>query len=83
MVKITKIWKKNTMVVVHDLVPLETHKTVHSKWQLLTHLNYTLRSSPCGSGVANPTSNHEDAVSIPGLIQWVKYLALSMPWAVV
>ena len=27
---------------------------------------------PCGSAVTNPTSNTEDADSIPGLAQWVK-----------
>ena len=36
-------------------------------------------SSCCGSGVMNPTSIHEVAGLIPGLIQWVKDLVL--PWA--
>ena len=31
----------------------------------------SLRSSHCGSVVMNPTSIHEDAGSIPGLVQWV------------
>ena len=34
------------------------------------------RSSHYGSVVKNPTSIHEDMDSIPGLIQWVKDLAL-------
>ena len=38
-------------------------------------------SSRCGSAVTNPTSNHKDVGLIPGLAQWVKYLALL--WAVV
>ena len=38
-------------------------------------------SSHCGSVVMNPTSIHEDAGSILGLTQWVKYTAL--PLAVV
>ena len=42
---------------------------------------WSLRSSHCGSAVTNLTSIHENAGSIPGLTQWVKYLAL--PWSVV
>ena len=40
-------------------------------------LNSLFRSSHCGSVLTNPTSNHKGAGSIPGLIQWVGYTALS------
>ena len=35
---------------------------------------YIYGSSCCGRDVMNLTSMLEDAVSIPGLVQWVKYL---------
>ena len=34
------------------------------------------RSSHCGAVETNPTSNHEVAVSIPDLVQWIKDLVL-------
>ena len=51
------------------------HNTVNQ-----IYFNFFLKSrkgsSHHGSAVTNPTSIHEDAVSIPGLNQWVKDLAL-------
>ena len=35
-------------------------------------------SSHCGSVVTNPANIHEDAGSIPGLIQWVSKLGHSL-----
>ena len=37
-----------------------------------------MRTSPCGSVLMNPTSNHENAVSIPGPDQWVKGSGVAM-----
>ena len=36
----------------------------------------SLRSSHCGLAVTNTTSIPEDTGSIPGLVQWVKDLAV-------
>ena len=51
-------------------------------WVLLTHKespffkSQQARSSHCGSVAMNPTSIHKDTGSIPGLMHWVKDLAL-------
>ena len=49
--------------------------TQHCKSIILQYkikINPFFRSSHCDSEVTNPTSIHEDADSISGLIQWVK-----------
>ena len=45
--------------------------TQHCKSNILQFFKKRERSC-CGSAVTNPTSIHEDAVSIPGLVPWVK-----------
>ena len=37
--------------------------------------NVNYQSSHWGSAIMNPTNIHEDADLLPGLVQWVKYLA--------
>ena len=55
------VWGHEGGTVVMGLVPLQEEK----QRELLSWL-----------GSTNPTSNHEDAGSIPGLAQWVKDSAL-------
>ena len=55
----------------------KTSKEAHSKTFLLHILRNNnkkncKRSSHCGTSEMNPTSNHKDTGSIPGLTQWVK-----------
>ena len=56
-------------------------RTTRDKNKIIFVLSYYCRSSCCGTAETNPTRNQEVAGLIPGLVQWVKDLAL--PWAVV
>ena len=52
------------------------------KWDIF-HLYVEFKkygSFHCVSAVMNPTSIHEDVVSIPGLTQWAKDLVLLELW---
>ena len=55
--------KKKSILSIQTTQPFGNFKTF--KW-----------SSPCGSAVTNPTSVCEGLGLIPGLVQWVKALAL-------
>ena len=47
------------------MITFQIIKRLPSTWQVL---NIVLGSSLCGSAETNPTSNHEDAGLIPGLV---------------
>ena len=60
-------------ISVYNIFPL-----IYGLWvkKSLFKKRKNFRSSHCGSVETNPTSYHEDAVSIPGLNQWIKDLGL-------
>ena len=61
------------------LVPLTSHALKYSENEMMTlmkNLKNSFLSSHRGTAETNPTRNHEVVGSIPGLVQWIKDLAL-------